>query len=65
MKINIDNNLVNTLVEHQKETSFKKLEEFIEFILTDYLEKNKNSTSAISNSDQNLLNERLKNLGYL
>ena len=65
MKINIDNNLVNTLVEHQKETSFKKLEEFIEFILTDYLEKNKNSTSAISNSDRNLLNERLKNLGYL
>ena len=65
MKINIDNDLVNTLVEHQKETSFKKLEEFIEFILTDYLEKNKNSTSAISNSDQNLLNERLKNLGYL
>ena len=65
MKINIDNNLVNTLVEHQKETSFKKLEEFIEFILSDYLEKNKNSTDTISNSDQKLLNDRLKNLGYL
>lgn len=65
MKINIDNDLVKTLEEQQKESSFKKLEEFIEFILTDYLEKNKNSTEVNSNSDQDLLNDRLKNLGYL
>ena len=65
MKIDIDSKLVKIIEEHQKKTSFKKLEEFIAFILSDYLEKNKISTDVNSKSDQDLLNDRLKNLGYL
>jgi len=63
MKIEIDDKLYILLTEFLKETSFKNLDEFIEFILKDYL--NSNKVDSNKTEDKKILEERLKNLGYL
>ena len=63
MKIHIDDDLIARLSEYQKETSFKKIDELINFIITDFL--NKQNLDQQKDSDKEILRERLKNLGYL
>ena len=63
MKIEIDDNLLNHLNEFLKETSFKNPDELIEFILKDYL--GNNQVDSNKEEDKKILEERLKNLGYL
>lgn len=63
MKIDINEELVKQLQGFFKDSSFKDLDELVDFILKDYLEKNKMEEDA--DSDKDILQERLKNLGYL
>ena len=66
MEIKIDDTLINRLREFQKETSFKNLEELIEFILNDFLDKGQiQQDETDPKLDKQELNNRLKNLGYL
>jgi metal-responsive CopG/Arc/MetJ family transcriptional regulator len=62
MKIEINEDLAQRLATFLQESSFTDLNELIEFILNDYLE---NNTDSSEKSDQEILQERLKNLGYL
>ncbi len=66
----MDNNFLNDallirLKEHLTQTSFKTVNELIEFVLEDYLEKNtsKKNSQDVPISDE--VNQRLKDLGYL
>ena len=63
MKIEINDNLLNHLNEFLKETSFKNLDELLEFILKDYLYNNQ--VDSNKEEDKKILEERLRNLGYL
>ena len=63
MKIEIDDNLFSHLNKFLKETSFKNLDELIEFILKDYLDNN--PVNSNKEEDKKILEERLRNLGYL
>ena len=63
MKIEINEDLQNRLQAYLKETSFKTIEELVEFILAEHLDQNK--TDRGNDSDKEILQERLKNLGYL
>ena len=63
MKIQIEDDLIARLSEYQKETSFKKVDELINYILSDYLDNQKRDLQK--DSDKEILRERLKNLGYL
>ncbi len=63
MKIEIDDNLFSYLNKFLKETSFKNLDELIEFILKDYLDNNR--VNSNKEEDKKILEERLRNLGYL
>jgi len=63
MKIQIDDDLIAQLSEYQKETSFKKIDELIHYILSDYLDSQNGKLQKDTNKE--ILRERLKNLGYL
>lgn len=66
VKIEINKELFEKLKSYQTETSFKKIEDFIQYILEEYLlhEVNKPNVKD-KRSDKEILNDRLKNLGYL
>ena len=63
MKFEINDNLAADLTGFLKETSFKTLDELIEFILKDYLDNQQADLNKTEN--KKILEERLKNLGYL
>ena len=63
MKIEINADLQSRLQDYLKQTSFKTIDELAEFILMEYLDKKE--TDKINDSDEEILQERLKNLGYL
>ena len=65
MNLKINDDLLNRLKDHNKETSFKDVDELIEYILEKYLSEN---SQQIPNDDLSIpdkLNQRLKDLGYL
>ena len=66
MNVFINNHLFERLTAHRHNTSFKKTEELVEYILDEYLIHLKQKHNSSDNkSDKDILNERLKNLGYL
>lgn len=66
MNISLNDDLYSQLKEYLEETSFKNIEDLIEFILEDYLGSVSRNTNDMSNEKNNdLLNKRLKDLGYL
>ena len=65
MDLKIKNDLFNRLMDHQKETGFKKLEELVEYILESYLAENSGHSKNDGSSPPGEINQRLKDLGYL
>lgn len=66
MHIIINDQLIERLSVHQKNTSFKKIEELVEYVIEEYLSAiNEKDNSSDSKSEKEILNERLRNLGYL
>ena len=65
MNLKIKNDLFNRLMDHQKESGFKKLEELVEYILESYLTENSGHSKNDSSSPTGEINQRLKDLGYL
>lgn len=64
MKIEINDELFDQIKCFLDQTSFTRIQDLVQFILEDYLEQNKEATRK-SDSDENQLNNRLKDLGYL
>ena len=62
MKIEISEELSQRLKIFLKESSFRDLDELVEYIINEYLE---NRDDTAEKTDQEILQERLKNLGYL
>ncbi len=66
MNVTINKQLFEKITAHQHSTSFKKTEELVEYILEEYLSRYKDENDSSGNkSDKDILNERLRNLGYL
>ncbi|KAA3612033.1 MAG: hypothetical protein D8M58_20020 [Calditrichaeota bacterium] len=64
MECKINDEILDRLKEYQKNTSFKNLEELIEYILEEYLNKNKDKSDGPHTMPAEI-NQRLKDLGYL
>ena len=60
-KIEISDKLYKTLEKNAKESGFKSVEEYIEFILKELVEEGE----EISKDEEEQVKERLKALGYL
>ncbi len=65
MNLNIREELFGRLEEYQKETSYKSLNELVEYILESFLKENVNQTNQLNSSSPDEINQRLKDLGYL
>ncbi len=61
MTIEIDENLVQRLQQHLEKSSFSDLDELLRFILQDYLRAQEETGR---NTDDQDINDRLKDLGY-
>lgn len=60
--IQIPEELYETLDKKLSDSTFKSVEDFCVFILQSYLDKENNQTTG---SEQKIIEERLRNLGYL
>ena len=65
MNLKINDDLFNRLKDHHKDTSFKNLDELVEFIIENYLKENSDRNKNEEASTPDEINQRLKDLGYL
>ena len=65
MNISIKDNLLEKLEGYLKETSFKDLNELIEYILENYLAENLGQIRNPAPKAPDEITQRLKDLGYL
>jgi len=65
MNLKISENLLNRLKNHLKETSFKSIDELVEYILENYITENMGQSVKEESSTPDEINKRLKDLGYL
>lgn len=65
MDISIDTELEKQLKDILKNTSFKNLTELINFILLEYITQRQEKAAEQKINDKEILENRLKNLGYL
>jgi hypothetical protein len=65
MNLKINDSLFNRLQNYHKETSFKNLDDLIEYILESYLAENYGEAKNEETSAPDEINQRLKDLGYL
>ncbi len=63
--INIPDALYRELLTRQKESIFPTLDDLAAYILQDYLDKQKNKSGDKEDETQQVIEKRLKNLGYL
>lgn len=63
--INIPDALFRELQACQKESIFPTLDDLAAYILQDYLDKQKNKSGDMEEETQQVIEKRLKNLGYL
>ena len=63
--INIPDALYRELLTRQKESIFPTLDDLVAYILQDYLDKQKNKSGDKEDETQQVIEKRLKNLGYL
>ena len=63
MDIKISNDLNEKLQNHLRESSFRSLDELVNFILNDYIKKIEEYQNENMQEDETL-NKRLKDLGY-
>ena len=61
-KIEISKDIIEKIKQRIKETEFKSVEEYIEFVLREVLEEEE---AEISKEDEEIIKERLRALGYL
>ncbi len=61
-KIELPKELVDKLREKAKEMSFESVEEYIELILTEFVEE---ESTSFEEEDEEKIKKRLKALGYL
>lgn len=65
MDISLDTELEKQLKDILKNTSFKNLTELINFILLEYITQRQEKAAEQKINDKEILENRLKNLGYL
>jgi len=63
--IRIPDPLLDELAKFHEESIFPSLDDLIIYILQEYLDKKNASPQNDRNSDDEIVQERLKNLGYL
>ena len=66
VKVNIPDHLFGQLKSYLEKTSFKYVDDFVTFVLQDYLDQNEpQENKNLSQDETEEITKRLENLGYL
>ena len=65
MKVEINEDILNKLKERAKEKNMSSVEEYIEDILKQVVEKLEKGKPSSKKKDEDAIKERLKSLGYI
>ena len=66
VKVNIPDHLFGQLKSYLEKTAFKSIDDFVTFVLQDYLDQNDpQENKNLSQDETEEITKRLENLGYL
>ena len=65
MKVTISDEIYNKIKDRVKDTGFKSVEEYVNFVLKEVISGVEGEKTAFSKDDEKKVKERLKALGYL